>query len=146
MIGVEAARAAAFALALGAGEAWAHAALVETTPADGARLEAPPAEVVLRFNEPVTTMAMRLLDASGAPAALRTAPTAQGNEVRITVPSDLRAGQYLLSFRVTSLDSHPVGGSVAFSIGTETSAPGPRVAAPGESTPEWPRVATRALH
>ncbi len=146
MIGGEAARAAALALALCAGEAWAHAALVETAPADGARLEAPPAEVVLRFNEPVTPIAVRLLDASGAPVALRTAPTAQGNEVQITVPPGLRTGQYLLSFRVTSLDSHPVGGSVAFSIGTETSAPGPRVAALGESAPEWPRVVTRALH
>ncbi len=146
MTGVAAARAAALALALCAGEAWAHAALVETTPGDGARLAAPPAEVVLRFNEPVTPITVRLLDASGAPAALPAAPTAQGNEVRIRVPPELRAGQYLLSFRVTSLDSHPVGGSVAFSIGTETPALGPRVAAPAESAPEWLRAAIRALH
>ncbi len=146
MIGAATARAAALALALGAGDAWAHAALVETIPADGARLEAPPAEVVLRFNEPVTPTAVRLLDASGAPTALRAAPTADGSEIRVAVPPDLRAGQYLLSFRVTSLDSHPVGGSLAFSVGAETPAPGPRVAAPAESAPGWPRVTIRALH
>ncbi|MBK3804467.1 hypothetical protein GAY33_36175 [Azospirillum brasilense] len=33
--------------------ALAHAVLVESAPEDGARLDSPPAEAVLRFNEPV---------------------------------------------------------------------------------------------
>ena len=47
----------------------AHAVLLEALPADGARLEAAPAELVLRFNEPVVPMAVKLLDGQGAELA-----------------------------------------------------------------------------
>jgi copper transport protein len=137
---------AALALALAAGAAWPHASLVGTSPADGARLEAPPAELLLRFDEPVTPTAVRLLDASGTPVPLPAAPAARDNEIHVALPVGLRAGQYLVSFRVTSLDSHPVGGSVAFAIGADLPAPGLRPAAPEGSAYAWPRVALRALH
>jgi copper transport protein len=137
---------AALALALAAGAAWPHASLVDTSPADGARLEAPPAEVVLRFDEPVTPTAVRLLDGSGTPVPLPAAPGVRDNEMRVALPAELRAGQYLLSFRVTSLDSHPVGGSVAFAIGADPPPRGVRPASPGGSAPAWPRTAIRALH
>src|SRR4051812_30791135 len=50
---------------LGAGGAWAHAVLLETIPEDSARLEAPPPEVRLRFNEPVVPVAVKVLDQNG---------------------------------------------------------------------------------
>jgi copper transport protein len=139
-----ASRAAALALALAAGAAWPHASLVDTSPVDGAQLEAPPAEAVLRFDEPVTPTAVRLLDGSGTPVPLPAPPRARDNEIHVALPAGLRAGQYLLSFRVTSLDSHPVGGSVAFAIGTEPATT--RVAGSAETGAAWPRVALRALH
>jgi copper transport protein len=139
-------RVAALALGLIASAAWPHASLVDTHPADGARLEAPPAEVVLRFDEPVTPIAVRLLDASGAPLTLPAPPAAHDNQIRVAVPPGLPPGPYLLSYRVTSLDSHPVGGSVAFAVGTDAPAAASGATGPADSGPGWPRVALRALH
>ncbi len=105
----------ALAFALAAGDALAHASLVTSEPADGAVLERAPPSIVLRFSEPVGPIAIRLLDRSGSSAPLTAA--AEGDTVRAALPPGLPHGPYLVSFRVTSLDSHPVGGAIAFSIG-----------------------------
>ena len=47
-------------LALSACAATAHAVLVEARPGDGERLDRPPAELELRFSEPVVPVAVRL--------------------------------------------------------------------------------------
>jgi methionine-rich copper-binding protein CopC len=44
----------------------AHAVLVEARPADGQQLDQAPAELTLRFSEPVVPISVRLLDARGA--------------------------------------------------------------------------------
>jgi copper transport protein len=74
-------------------------------------------------------IAVRLFDRAGTRVELR--PQAEGETVRAELPA-LPAGPYLVSFRVTSLDSHPVGGTIAFSIGSaerlaESAAPGEAV-------------------
>ena len=48
------------------GQAYAHAALIESTPADGSVVASAPAEIRLRFNEPVSPVVVRLLDAKGS--------------------------------------------------------------------------------
>jgi copper transport protein len=93
----------------------AHAVLVASVPEDGVALEAPPGEIVLRFNEPVMPVSLRLLDSSGRPIDLPQ-PAAADSAVRAAVPA-LQSGTYLVSWRVVSADSHPIGGSFAFSIG-----------------------------
>ncbi|HTY79974.1 MAG TPA: copper resistance protein CopC [Candidatus Bathyarchaeia archaeon] len=98
--------------------AWAHAVMLAATPADGSVLEAAPPAVVIEFNEPVTPIMVELRDASGARLALAGAPEARDGVLRAALPP-LAPGPYLLSYRVTSLDSHPVGGSLAFAVGTE---------------------------
>ena len=108
---------AALALLLAAGDTHAHASLVSTMPQDGAVLATSPEEIVLRFDEPVSALIVRLLDDAGTTVALPAAPRTEGRILRATLPSNLRQGTYLLSYRVTSADSHPVGGSIAFSIG-----------------------------
>lgn len=60
---------AIIACVLAAGPAWAHAVLLDTGPADGAALAEPPAAVVLRFNEPVAPVSVRILDGSGRDVA-----------------------------------------------------------------------------
>jgi copper transport protein len=127
----------------GASEACAHAALIATIPADGAALEAAPAEIILRFNEPVTPLVVRLRAASGSIVALP-APAAHGEEIRIPAPAEMRDGAFVLSFRVTSLDSHPVSGSIQFSIGTATI--DAATTANVRSTWEWAVAAMRVLH
>ena len=98
--------------------ALAHAELVASAPAGGARLTAPPTELVLRFTEPVTLVrdGLRLLDATGRPAGTGE-PRRAGREVRLPVLPGLADGAYVLAWRVVSADSHPVAGAVPFVIG-----------------------------
>src|SRR5690606_11700829 len=39
------------------------------------------------------------------------------SEIRLPLPASLTDGGYLVSWRVVSADSHPVGGSFVFSVG-----------------------------
>lgn len=121
-------------------EAAAHADLVSSSPADGAALATAPARIELRFNEPVRPIAVRLLDHSGKPVPL-SAPQAEGAVLRIAIPEKLSEGHYTFSFRVTSLDSHPVGGSIVFGVGA---AP-PLHASPTEEGKDYLRILLRAL-
>ena len=94
----------------------AHAALVRADPADGQVLTSAPSMVHLRFNEPVQPLVMRLFDAAG-----RTYPDLaverHGEMVMVIMPPGLGRGSHVLSYRVISIDGHPVAGSLTFSIG-----------------------------
>lgn len=98
------------------GQAWAHASLLDSEPADGASLDAAPSAVVLRFDEAVTPIALRLVGPNGQAVPLGPIET-QGGLLSATLPAGLSGGIYLLSWRVTSADSHPVAGSAAFGVG-----------------------------
>src|SRR5690242_6540208 len=119
-----------------AGPAAAHATLVESVPADGAVVPAAPQAVTLRFNEPVRPIAVRLLDGQGRSLIAAEDVAAEGAMLRLTLPAGLSAGTYLVSYRVISLDSHPVGGSFTFSIGARSAAPPAPVDA-AASDPGW---------
>ena len=97
----------------------AHATLVSTVPADGSVVVQAPKSVQLRFNEAVTPAVVSVIDAAGQTrddAAVRVA----GDTIIITLPDNLPRGTHVVSYRVTSEDGHPVGGSMVFSIGAVT--------------------------
>lgn len=123
-----------------AGEALAHAGLVGSSPADGATLAVAPQRIELRFNEEVRPIALRLVDRDGKAVALPPA-RAEGAIIVQDVAQPLGTGHYTVSFRVTSLDSHPVGGSIAFGVGDAVRAAG------GVTAPEQDvaRIVVRAL-
>ena len=98
------------------GRALAHASLMGIEPADGASLDEAPPSVALRFDEAVTLIALRLVGPDGRAVPLGSVD-ARGGVLRAAVPAGLPAGVYLLSWRVTSVDSHPVAGSAAFGVG-----------------------------
>ncbi|MEA5501645.1 copper resistance protein CopC [Halotia wernerae UHCC 0503] len=101
-------------LLLAAGPAAAHAVLLETAPTEGARLADAPRSAALRFNEPVTPAAIRLVGPGGArDLAART----ENESVVIDLPADLPAGGYYLVWRVASADTHPIAGTISFAIG-----------------------------
>jgi copper transport protein len=100
--------------------AWAHASLVGSEPAEGAVLAQAPATLRLSFNEPVSPLVVRLIGPTGE--AVTAAVTAENSTLTI-VPSGLRRGSYVLSWRVISADGHPVGGAVLFSIGAPSLSP-----------------------
>ena len=106
---------------LAGGSAHAHATLIEATPADGSVVANVPAEVRLRFNEPVSPVVVHLVDARGVER--RDAHVeAHDAIIAIHVPADLPSGTQVVSYRVISSDGHPVGGSIVFSIGSATAA------------------------
>lgn len=96
----------------------AHARVVTTTPADGARLDVAPAEVAIEFDEGVSLGAgyARVLDGDGERVDTGAATAGNGT---ITVPlrDDLPDAGYVVTYRVVSADSHPVSGAFAFVVG-----------------------------
>jgi copper transport protein len=117
--------------------ALAHAVLLGSEPAADAELAEAPGEVVLRFNEPISLVTVRLLDATGT--AVGSEPVARDDSVILPLPP-LADGSYIVTWRVISTDSHPVGGSFRFSIG----APLDTEAAPKVAEADWRGAA--ALH
>lgn len=104
--------------------ALAHAALISVEPASGSTLATAPKVVELRFNEPVTPGAVRLIDGAGK-ARDETRVSASGDRISIQMPADMPEGTAVVSYRVVSQDGHPIAGSVMFSIGmpSETKLP-----------------------
>ena len=97
------------------GDAFAHATLLGSHPADGSVVEQAPASVRLDFNEPVSPIVVSLTDAQGRHHDLTA--IARNETIEIPMPSDLSGGSHVLSYRVVSGDGHPIGGAVVFSIG-----------------------------
>jgi copper transport protein len=100
---------------------YAHAYLIGTSPANGAQLDSAPEEVRLRFSERVTVAAggVELREATGraVPTDPAVVPAEAPTEVRLPVPAELGDGTWIVSYRVTSADSHPVSGALVFSVG-----------------------------
>lgn len=105
-----------------ANQAFAHAALIKTDPADGAVLAQAPAQFSLTFSEPVSPLVLTLVKPDGTPVAL-TSFRLTDQTVEIDNPQALKSGTHVLSWRVISADGHPVGGSLLFSIGAPSEPP-----------------------
>jgi copper transport protein len=105
-----------------AGAALAHASLIRSEPADRAVVGLPPAMLTLVFNEPISPLVLRLVGPSGDTIELKDV-VANNATLTITLPERLTPGTHLLSWRVISADSHPVGGALTFSIGEPSAQP-----------------------
>ncbi len=109
-----------------ASTAAAHAALLSSEPADGAVVPIAPSRLVLTFNEQVSPLILRLASPNGATTVLQ--GTVEGAaSLAIALPAGLHHGTHVASWRVVSLDGHPIGGTVVFSIGAPSA--NPRLAA-----------------
>jgi copper transport protein len=100
----------------------AHAQLEWSNPEQSAVLLAPPTQVVLHFDEPVTIDfgSMRVIGPNGQRVDGGGTHNENGNPstVAISLPSSLPDGTYVVAWRVVSADSHPVHGAFYFSVGT----------------------------
>lgn len=101
-------------------QALAHASLLSAVPADGVTVPTPPKTLQLDFNEPVSPLVMRLVHPNGQVTTLADV-VAANNSVTIAAPALTEPGTYVLSWRVISADSHPVGGVVTFAVGHPSS-------------------------
>ncbi|MGX6605305.1 copper resistance CopC/CopD family protein [Micromonosporaceae bacterium Da 78-11] len=112
------------ALLAPAGPAEAHAALLGASPAPGSIVGSSPTEIVVTFSEAITpvTGRVQVLDPDGK--RISGVATAAGNTLRIPVRRATQPlGTYLVSYRVVSADSHPVGGALTFSVGAPSARP-----------------------
>ncbi|OXM17597.1 copper resistance CopC/CopD family protein [Paenibacillus herberti] len=101
------------------GQVSAHAALKEAYPAAGARLESPPAEAKVSFNEKLEASigVLEVLDGNSAKVTNNKAVLSEdGLTLTLELPS-LKAGAYTVNYKVISEDGHPVNGSHVFVIG-----------------------------
>lgn len=115
----------------------AHAALLSSTPADGAVLATAPPAVEFVYNEDINPAFAQVVvrDSSGATVSSQ-APQVQGPVVRSTLPATLREGFVTAAYRVTSKDGHPIAGQITFSVGTPSAG-----AAPASGVPSPERTA-----
>ena len=93
----------------------AHAVLLEKQPADGTILDKSPEEFALIFNEPVSLIKAQVFDSRGNELAVRKLVT-QGEILKFKALKELSAGDFLVSYRLTSADGHPVAGAFQFRI------------------------------
>jgi copper transport protein len=140
--------AAACALALPQA-AWAHAALLRTTPQASGTIGSSPARVSLTYDEAVApkfavvsvTDARGEQEVTGSPAALSSDPDTIAVPVR-----HLPEGWYLVYWRVISADGHPVRGAFTFAVGPNPG-PAPQFVIPSlsESATSLQLIVTRWL-
>jgi copper transport protein len=106
---------------LGAPAATAHATLVSSSPAEDETLEAPPAEAVLRFDEPVVAAergALTVLDPEGRHLERGPGRSRSGGRTLEVGLREGGTGTYTVSYRVLSTDGHVITGSFVFHVGS----------------------------
>lgn len=120
-----------------AAPASAHAAFVGSSPAADSVLQEPPTQVVLTFTEVVNPIAgkVRVIAPDGTRID-RDDARSSGLQLIIPLQPVEAVGTYLVTFRVISADSHPVGGSFPFSYKQKSPGGPPSAAGAGaEASP-----------
>ena len=119
-----------------AGDALGHAVLLNSSPSAEQVLDDPPQEIVLNFNENVGPIFFKVLDSTGAEVGAPGEIRVEGNDVFLPLGETLENGTYIITYRVISADTHPVGASFIFAIGEPISA-GTNVADAGGAASGW---------
>ena len=119
----------ALGMVLAAPPAFGHAQFRDSSPASDSTLENSPHEIVLNFSQAVTPVTVTLVGPDGN--GIESVNEAVGNGGRVVLPvtAPLKAGTYVVSFRVLSGDAHPISGGFRFAIAPPQSAPGGESAA-----------------
>jgi copper resistance protein C len=109
---------AAAVMASTPGQIAAHALVVESEPASGAKLTEPPPRVYLRFNSKLEKRLshVTLSPAKGRPVALPIAVNGEKLD-RILLPlAPLAPGSYVVRYKVLAVDGHITEGSLPFTV------------------------------
>ncbi|WP_305784513.1 copper resistance CopC/CopD family protein [Symbioplanes lichenis] len=111
-------------LLIPAAPASAHAALATAVPEPGSVVRSAPAEIVIRFTENIGAVPSRTQVLAPDGKRITGDVRAEGPLLRIAIrTADRPLGTYLVSYRIVSADSHPVGGAMTFSVGAPSARP-----------------------
>ena len=115
--------------------AFAHNTFQSSTPADGATLDEPPAQISMVFAKavPLDTASAEVVEASGVRTELTGLAHGPAGDAELIAPLPaLAAGEVTVRWRLVGPDGHPLTGRITFMITTaaSTSAATPTVTAP----------------
>jgi copper transport protein len=109
-------------VALFAAPAGAHASLLSTDPSNGGVYTTPPKAITLRFSEGVEValggIRVYTSDRERVVTGKPEHPNGQQSVVTTSLPK-LDNGTFVVTWRVTSADSHPIEGAYTFQVGTK---------------------------
>lgn len=97
----------------------AHAVLTGSSPTAGEALDTAPSEVRLSFNEPVSANegSLRVFSAEGERIDTGLIEDDDPTAVAVGLPAGLGSSAYVAAYRVVSADSHPIAGTLTFTVG-----------------------------
>ncbi|MCB2109293.1 MAG: copper resistance protein CopC [Rhodobacteraceae bacterium] len=97
--------------------AFAHAVLMDSSPKAKEMLATAPKEVSVTFNENVGPIFFKILDRTGKEVGSPGEIQVDGYKLILPLSEELANGTYVLTYRVISADTHPVGMTFGFSVG-----------------------------
>ncbi len=101
-----------------ASPAWAHAVLLQTSPAGGYSVAGPVSQLRLRFSEPVSASPDAVSVTGPTPGLRSVAVATGGGRTLLVVTGLLHDGPYLVRWQVTADDGDVVDGSYTFGVGS----------------------------
>lgn len=97
-----------------------HLRLEKSEPAQGAVLSASPAEIRLWYSlaPELSVTGVKLVSAGGTAIALGKPTRGSGakDPVVVDIPRPLAPGDYVVSWKTSSKDGHPISGDFSFSV------------------------------
>lgn len=104
---------------------FAHAELLRSSPASGARLTASPAGLSLWFSEKpeLSLTVVELLDSSGTSMALGKPAATDSNGIAVPIVGALSSGRYTVTWKTAASDGHRSSGKFTFSVAVAAVSP-----------------------
>lgn len=97
--------------------ALAHDVLLESSPADGARLASSPREITLTFSADLLATGAAMVVSDDAGATVAEAPAeVDGRVAAVSLEEELPAAGYTVTWSVVSSDGHRIDGDLAFTV------------------------------
>ena len=134
-------------LAGSAPSAMGHAALLESTPQPGARVEVAPREATLSFNEPLNRGLTKVeLSDAATGRKLRARVVGSGRQIVVRPTKALDRGAYRVKWHTVSTeDGHALEGTFGFGVRTEAVGGAQSLEQSPLARDGWLRIAVRAL-
>ncbi|RQP09152.1 MAG: copper resistance protein CopC [Microbacteriaceae bacterium] len=112
--------------------AQAHDQLIESTPAEGEVLPAPPDEVMLQFTDELIELGGIIVVTDAAEQSWTEGDLVyDGSRAMIALRDGMPDGWYEIRWQVVSRDGHPISGIIPFAVGDAGERPSPAATAPG---------------